>query len=573
MRLTRATAILLICAATFLAYANSLSNGFVWDDDALIKENSFVRNSTYLAATFTADLAHNAHGSSAYYRPLQTVTYMMDYYFWGLNPVGYHLTNVLLHLLCALLVWATIRRFTADPIVPVVVAAIFAVNPLNTSAVCYIAGRADSLSLAGMLGAFLFHHHYRSAPGRSLWYFAAALLCYTGALFSRESAMLFPALLLFVTACQPPAAMRPAHAIRRAFLIALPFAILLAVFLCWRFAVLQQLDKPLFAPWNIPAWLRVQIFFRGLATYFGLLLWPVHLQMDRQVAHSSHLLTLAGVLCVTAFVTALWWSARRNRAVLIGLGWFIIALLPMTGTLNLVATVAEHWLYVPMIGFYFALATIIPWRKLTVAAALLVVVAMTGRTALRNQDWANGAVLFARQTESAKGSERAFTNLGHTLFTAGDVEAGLKALRHAEKLNPRSTTAKFNLAVVYLQRGEFDLAREKLAECATLDPTDQTLWELVAQIHESQGHVQQAIRYYRTAIACTHDIGLRLRYARFLLRRGHTREALALTEECQYLEPGHAGVFRLLGEILAGAGDPAKAAEAWQFAAELDRHS
>ena len=560
MRLTPLRAVLLIALFTLLAYANSLRNGFVWDDETLVRENSFIRNSTYISAAFTTDLVHNSHGGTAYYRPLQTITYMVDYFYWGLNPVGYHLTNLLLHLLCAILVWLTIRQFTDNPITALVVALIFAVNPINTSAITYVAGRADSLALAGMLGAFLFYRHYREQPDRSHWFFVAALLCYTGALFSRESAMLFPALLLFVTG-------RP---FGRAFRNALPFAVLLFAFIAWRFAVIQLVDKPLTAPWHIPASLRVEIFFRSIATYFGLLLWPVHLQMDRQVAHASHWLTAAGAVCIVTGLIAYW---RGNRNVRLGLGWFAIALLPMTGTLNLVATVAEHWLYVPMIGFYFALASIIPWRKLTGAAALLVLLAMTARTIDRNGDWANGSVFFARQTQSARGSERAFTNLGHTLITAGNTDDGLKALRRAEELDPRSATAKYNLAVVHLKRGENELARQKLTECAALDPTDATIWELVAQIHEGQGHHALALRYYRQAISCTRDVATRLRCARFLIRHSHAKEALALLDECAYLEPGNAAVYRLLSEILHDIGQTTQATAALDLASSLDRHS
>ncbi len=556
MRISPVRSIIFVIAATLLAYVNSLPNDFVWDDETLIKTNSHIRNSTYLATVFTSDLAHHSHAGTAYYRPLQTVTYMADYYFWGLNPTGYHLTNLLLHAFCAILVFFTVRHFTDQPVIPLAVALLFAVNPLNSSAVTYIAGRADSLALAGMLGAFLFHQHYRAAPNRSVLYFMAALLCYVAALLSRESAMLFPALFLV-------AAGRPYRRV-------LPFLLLLGAFLLWRHAVIQLLDKPLVAPWDVSLAQRLEIFCRSVATYLGLLFWPVHLQMDRSVVHASHWLTAAGIAGLIALALAFW---RGTKPVRLGLAWFGVALLPMTGLLNLVATVAEHWLYVPMIGFYFALASLIPWRKTTSLAALLLLVVLTGRTALRNRDWADGATLFARQTESATHSERAFTNLGHTQFAAGDTTSGLATLRRAEQLNPRSTTAKFNLAVVHLKRGENDLARQKLEECAALDPTDETLWELVAQIHDAQGHAGLATRYYRTALACTRDVGLRLRYARFLVRHSRAKEALAITEESLYLEPGNAEVFYFLAEILTHIGHHARAAEARHLATTLDRHS
>lgn len=549
---------------TLAAYANSLWNGFVWDDEVLVRENPHIRNLTYLPTLFTSDLVHNSHGGPAYYRPLQAITYLLDYQLWGTHPTGYHLTNILLHALCVVLVWMTLRRLVSDPLIPLLVAAVFAVHPLNTSAVTYIAGRADSLALAGMLGAFLFHHHYRQQQTPRVLFFVAALLCYVAALFSRENALLFPVLLVVLSG--PPW--------RRAFQQAIPFALLAVAFLIWRAAVIEHVEKPVLGAWPIPWDLRLQLILRSLATYFGLLFWPVHLQMDRSVAFAPWQLAIAGLLVASVLITALWWTAHREPVAFRGLLWFVVTLLPLTGALNLVATVAEHWLYVPMIGFYLALAiVVVRHTRWLLPATGVVLCALMLRTVVRNRDWTDGTVFFTRQAHAAAHSERTFTNLGHTLVVTGQTDAGLAALERAEQLNPRCPTAKYNLAVVLALRGDTDRAQEKLTACLALAPDDPTGWELAAQLAEARGDVRQALHDYRRAISCTREVGLRLRFVRFLVRHGRTREALATLEECQYLEPGHAGTYRLLADLFTAIGQTARAAEARQLAASLDPHS
>src|SRR5439155_23733708 len=100
MKLTPARLGLMLVLATACAYLYALPNHLLWDDDVLVADNAYIRNFSYVPAAFTTDLFRN---HSAHYRPVQTLSLMVDYALWGLNPFGYHLTNVLLHLGCVLL--------------------------------------------------------------------------------------------------------------------------------------------------------------------------------------------------------------------------------------------------------------------------------------------------------------------------------------------------------------------------------------------------------------------------------------------------------------------------------------
>ncbi len=156
MNLSRTRMLLGLVLLTVLAYGNTTQNGFLWDDQPHIVENSHIRNHYYLGIVFRSDLFHSPSATAVpYYRPMQTVSYMADYALWGLNPFGYHLTNLALHLGCVLLLTLLVEQFSQNRWLAGGVAAVFAVHPVLTNAVAYVAGRADSLAFGFMLAAWL----------------------------------------------------------------------------------------------------------------------------------------------------------------------------------------------------------------------------------------------------------------------------------------------------------------------------------------------------------------------------------------------------------------------------------
>jgi Flp pilus assembly protein TadD len=582
---------LLLVVLAFACYAGSLDNGFVWDDQALIVENQQIRNCTYLPAIFTHDLMHAQSTGTAYYRPFQTVTYMMDYAWWGLDPTGYHLTNIALHILCVLLIWLMASQLTGNRLLSWMVAALFAVHPVNTNAVTYVAGRADPLALAGMLGALVLLHQSRTerspSPLLHAVLVAGSWVCCLVALFSRENAMLFPALV--VVYGLTTARGQGGNRFRGALPLAAPYLIITVGFMMWRTAVLALHSKALVADWAIPLATRIQIPFRAMATYAGLIVWPAHLQMDRQVVASGWngvMLTAMGVALVAGLIYWIRWSYRHSPISLFGLGWFGIMIAPMLGGLSLVATVAEHWLYAPSVGLYLALtATVVELLKrhtlplqarlqhAAVTACAIAIALLALRTNARNADWADPLTFFSRTQQQAPYSLAVRNNLGLAMAAEGKLHQAKAELEKAEQLAPGSTHIKNNLALVYFQMGRSDLALAKIRECLTLDPRNQLALKCLADIHESRGEIQPAQEAYRTLISQTLSVESRLNFARFLVRHDNAPAAIPVLEEAFHLEPGNAAVFNLLGYTLATRGAYARATASFQLAADLDRHN
>jgi protein O-mannosyl-transferase len=208
-RLSRTKAsLLLILALTSLVYAGSLKNGFVLDDAVLIVQNDFIKSwgnfpkifgNEYLTAISNWSDHQKLSGSGEVtYRPLVTMTYFLDYYFWKLNPFGHHLTNLGLHLLSVLLMFFLARAISKNSSVALLASLLFALHPVNSEAVLVITNRKDMMAFLFYASAFLFFLkkdvENSARKGALLSYLS--LFCFFLALFTKEMAMTLPAMLM-----------------------------------------------------------------------------------------------------------------------------------------------------------------------------------------------------------------------------------------------------------------------------------------------------------------------------------------------------------------------------------------
>ena len=172
-------------------YANSFQNDFVWDDEYLITNNTHVQSPSMDNALqfFKDNLGKHGQDENNFYRPLQELSYMINYAVWGLNPPGFHLTNLVLHLLAAFLLFLVIVELSGNRIAALAASSIYLVHPLNIEAVAYIAGRADCLMGVFFLAAFYLYMKENNIILSSLFFILALL--------SKEIAIMLPAILIF----------------------------------------------------------------------------------------------------------------------------------------------------------------------------------------------------------------------------------------------------------------------------------------------------------------------------------------------------------------------------------------
>ncbi len=491
MTLRRAAPPLLVLAALVL-YWSSLGGPFVWDDNNLIRDNSTVTSLRHIPRAFTADIGRGSAVTYIFYRPLQTVSYITDHALWGLSPAGYRLTNVLWHAVAALAAYALILTLFGSVSGAFVAALLFVAHPVQTEAVAYIAGRADPMSAAFLfLGLLAWDRHAGSGSRRS---FVLTVLCYVASVFSKESGLVLPILGVFQSLClrrRVPVALAVTLAALAAGYAALRLTAF-AGFLAFETGQGGVLDR---LPGSFAAW----------ASYLRLLAWPSDLHMEYGLRRFGWAQTSVGMGAALAVCSLILFARSRGKEsvpVRWGIGWLFLALLPVSNLFLLNAYMAEHWLYVPSLGFLTAfvfgvLGAAKPLGgggraavRLFFGACFMILAVLTVR---QSAVWADPARLYER------------------------------TLRYS----PDSFGVRLNLGQLYQEKGEYAKALASYEEADRLKPDHYFTWFLRGALYHAMGRVEDALGAYRRSVelnegyAAAHN-----NLAVIYFMRGEFREAL-----------------------------------------------
>jgi tetratricopeptide (TPR) repeat protein len=441
--------IFFICALILVGailYGPFLKGPFLWDDEHLILHNSFLRGWQHLPEIFSKDIGAGAGRTYNFWRPLQIFSYLVDYSFWGLNSFGYHVTSVFLHISSALVLFWLLRIILSDAAPAGVAALLFLAHPAHTEAVSYISGRSDSLAFLFMMLAFVFYLKDRFWP---------MTVSFCLALMSREAAIFLPLLVALTHGVTG----KPFR--RRGFTALLVLVSLMALL---RLTALKFIwpDEPL-GRFVLAA--RLPGAFAAFADYLKILVWPLGLHMEYGNALSSwaDMKVIAGIFALCSLVLA---GLRKNTPIALkfGLWWFLVALAPVLNIfVPLDATMAEHWLYVPSVGFFvmagFGLVSLEKKRPLfgkTLIAAF--VVFFGALTMVQNRFWMDPRLLFERVLRLSPQSNRAQVSLALAYKDAGKLVAAEELLIEALKQKPGDYLAYNILGSVYYQLGEKEKA-------------------------------------------------------------------------------------------------------------------
>lgn len=439
----------------FLAYTNTLDGEFVWDDVSSVLLHENVRDPSKLTALFTEDQHAFAGGQGNFYRPLVSVSFMIDYVVstlgrtrpdpselpHDLGAFVFHLSSVLWHITAALCLLALMSRLGTPGPIRAAVPLLYVVHPLHTEAVAYISGRADSMSAAFMFAGLYFatwHEARRRYAGLAL-----SLVCFSAGLLSKESSFIFPALLglgiLLVFPGSRPGDERTPPIQR--WLPLLGSVAILGVYATLRMTVLNFGSDS--TPPDTTLVERGVEALQAFALYIGLLFAPHNLHMERTLdavpAYTAGIGLALLLACIGTVFAAL---KRRQRRAAFAMAWFLVSWLPISGLFPLNAPMAEHWMYVPMAGFLWALAEML-WplfgtsgektRHVVTAYAATALLAiglgaLLAVTAARNRDWNDNESIYSATLRESPDSIRVHFNLATTYDYFQDNPTG--ARRH-----------------------------------------------------------------------------------------------------------------------------------------------
>lgn len=460
---SKSLCVALIAIAGVVVYANTFRNGFVWDDYQLVLQNEYVRDWRHIGKIFASDICPLAE-KSAFYRPLQILSYMADYAAWKSNPAGYHLTNLLFHIANGILVFCLVAALTVSSPkqgpVALAVALLWIVHPLHAQCVAYIAGRADLLVAFFLLGMAVLIVDGR---GKIL-----PVICFALALLSKEAAVagLFIVPLCLAVKNEPG---------RKVPAACLPYLVVAAAYLALRLTVLRFPDAPEPGA-GVALYPRLLTSLKAVVILLRVAVVPYDLSMSRNIPWATSIFSPEVILaCVGLALVACYICLVRDRKpeLFFGAAWFCAAYLPYAGILAINANVSEHWMYLPSVGLSLIAVTLLAqarFRAIFAVCVGLLVIAYGDRAFRRNADFMDEITLFSSTLQHAPDVPRLHYNLGNAYAREGAYDKAIASYRMAAALKPDYIEAYANLGVAYDKVGRSPAAEKMFARALALNP-------------------------------------------------------------------------------------------------------
>jgi Flp pilus assembly protein TadD len=563
---------LLLVAAVVVAYANSLPGGFFLDDHPHILGSEQIR-----ALPSFGDIV-------ASQRPVVRLSLAVNYAAGGSAVAGYHLCNVVIHVLAALVLYGLVRRVLllqredtpqrrAASGLALAVALLWGLHPLQTQAVTYVIQRSEAF-----MGLFYFLTLYctlrgATAPPRGWGWYGSAVLCCCLGMASKEVMVTAPVMVLLFD---------------RAFLAhtwddvwrrrwGLHLALAASELVLWpsvHIATASAAAPGTSAGFALPltAWDYARSQPAVILHYLRLALWPYPLCFDYDwpVAHSVSAAALPAVMLLV-LVGACGWLVRHRLALLCVVASFFIVLAPTSSVLPINDLAVEHRLYLPLAsvlvlvvlaGFQLLqlLARRCRWgdrarQRRAVMATAAVALVFGLLTYLRNQDYGDEIRLWTSVVALRPDNARAHEALGTALLRQGRLEDAEAELRAALRLRPSAAVAESNLGLLLYQRGQLEEAEKHARHVIELDAAYAPSYSNLGLILAAQRRFDEAGTAYRRGLelaprsAMIHtNLGLAL------AQQGNMEQAAACFAEALRLDPAYGPAYQHWVEALTTQG-------------------
>jgi protein O-mannosyl-transferase len=571
-------------------YANSLPNSFVYDDLVTVEENLFIRDWENLGKFLSADYYSRSEEYS--FRPLVTITYFSDYALFALKPWGYHLTNLILHLLAGITLYFLSKKFLDGRVAPLLASLIFIVHPVQTEAVNGISFREDllcclffSLSLLIYISSerlkkrVLNNGQYNMVNAETKTnpsLLVLSILFFLLALLSKEMAVTFP---LVILAYEVILRKERLTVLFRPKIIIL--FLISGIYFIARFLLLFQQGTLPAAPEFGNIFTRLFLVLKGIGLYGRLVFFPVSLTVEYAdpfppVVWSNYLLIPA--LLTTALLIFVWVRRNHHAASAFGLAFFFITLLPV---LNLVPNSrlgAERFAYLPMLGISLWGGAVLSgiWfsskrRTITTLLIGLIFLSLGAGTVSRNLDWMDNLPLFTRAVAVSPLSSKAHHGLGNELFRIGRLGEAVNEFDKAIEIFPREPLYYNSLGVAYGEMGRFDEALIRFQASARLNPGDPLVLMNLSTLFLRTGDIPRARETINKFIAARpFDPDGYINLGEIELQIEAYRSAITALQMALDRDPNSLPALSNLGYCYYRLGEMGQAEKYWRAALALD---
>ena len=549
---------------SLVVYANSLSNGFVYDDYATIIENKHIGSPLKSLPSLFDRSYFNIAAGEASYRPVATLSYYLIYAVGELNATWYHLFSVLLHAFNVMLAYILAYIMIKNRYSALIAGLLFACHPALTEAVDAISYNEDLLTAAFFFLSVICYAGINTAAVKSgVTPYVLSLFCFLLALLSKEMAITLPAVLFLYDLAIRDAGLRSIslRSIGRILKGRIYFySGYLAVsffYLYLRFVAFYNPGESI-KPFYGSLIERIVYLPAHLFNFIKLAVFPAELNADYVFAYPDGFFefnNLIGLVVVLGLSLASLVSYKKSKPIFLGIWWFLITLSPVYNLIPLFNPLADRYLYIPILGFCMAAAVVLnevvksklnrPGLSKTVTAILVICIVglySTG-TIARNRDWKDGLTLWSKTVKSSPGSSVARGSLGHAYQQLGRLEEAIEQYKRAVAINPDDFKAHYNLGVVYDEQGLSEKAIQSYQRAIQANPAYPNVRFNLGIIYQKRGEIDRAIVHFRKVTELDPaDIEARNNLGVAYAMQGELEKAVAEWEKVLELDPGNSGV-------------------------------
>jgi len=605
----------LVSIITFLVYLPALQNKFVeWDDSRFIYENPYIRslNGAFFKWAF---LDFSAPGSD-YWRPLSYLSHALDYAIWGLNPIGHHLTNNILHAINTFLVVLLVMRLLASwqagkltnrqvdnltgshdthfaLITAVTTGLLFGLHPIHVESVAWVTERKDLLCAVFYLLSITVYVRYLTPPSyvKRGWQgrgsYLLSLLFFTLALMSKPMAVSLPVVLIILD-WYPFKRISSVKTFISSVTEKIPFMALTLTL-----SILTMMTQKKIGAMEMMGYLplstRILVATKSLMTYLWKMIFPFDLNpyYPYPLTFSFFSLEFFPSAVLVPFITIVCLLyIRRYKAWTALWGYYVATLIPVLGIIQVGGqAMADRYTYLPSISPFLIAGAVIAWlfgqvsrpgkitrilTNLGYATALLLVVGLSYLTIAQISVWKNSLTLWNFVIERQPNRvPQAYNNRGIALIDEGRYQEAIEDFNKAIFLNPAFYQAYASRAAVYDRTGQLDKALADMDMAVSLSAFYKTYYAR-ARLFEKKGEVEKAVRDFKQAIAHNPSyinayVDLGLLYS----KTGSYKNAVESFRGALALDPGHDYAHYGSGKALANLGDLNRALEHFRTAVRL----
>ena len=561
------TGITLIVVLVVLVYLPSISGGFILDDEDLLADNPQIKASDGLYRFWCTTEPYD-------YWPVTNTTFWIEWRLWGMNPTGYHVTNLILHIVESLLIWLILRKLSIPG--AFWAAMIFAVHPVNVESVAWIAQRKNMMAMLFFLLSIICYLKADVQTKTGVWYWLS-LAAFVLAMLSKGSVAVLPVLLLGIVWWRRPLTKWDLLRTAPFFVIAM----VLAGVNIW----FQTHGK------NIE--LRNAGFAERLAGAGGVVwfyLYKALLPVDLAFVYPQwrievgNLLWWLPLLAALGVTVALWrYRKSWSRPFLFAWGFFCVALVPVMGFTAVgfmeYSLVADHYQHVAIIGLIALVsAGIALWHKrlhggvhwAATAVAIVSVGALAFLTWRQNGLYSNPISLYQATLRKNPDSWLVHNNLGGMFIQSGRFQEAIEHCQRALTLKPNYPLAYNNLGVALYKTGRLKEALNQFKQALLLKPDLAKAHNNLGSLLLDLGRVEEAIEHCRQAIALKSDYHeAHYNLGNALAQAGQSKEAIEHYWQALRIKPDYLDAHMNLGDALVKIGQAQEAIEQYKQALRL----